>query len=78
LVLSEGLLRRERVLTSLPGGGERGGQAWVQPPSVVVLNASDLAGLRREAPQIPLPPVDLIQDGGLRRLRVVGEDEEWN
>jgi hypothetical protein len=50
----------------------------VQPPSVVVLNASDLAGLRREAPQIPLPPVDLIQDGGLRRLRVVGEDEEWN
>jgi hypothetical protein len=45
----------------------------VQAPSVVVLNASDLMGARRE-PQIPMPPVELIQDGGLRRLRVVGED----
>jgi hypothetical protein len=73
------LLRRERVLGSLPDGAERGGgylqgQASVQPPSVVVLNASDLVGGRREAPQIPLPPVDMIQDGGMRRLRVVGED----
>jgi len=71
------LLRRERVLGSLQGGGERGGQALAPPPSVVVLNASDLVGARREAPQIPLPPVDLIQDGGMRRLRVIGEDE-WN
>jgi hypothetical protein len=72
------LLRRERLLTAQSGGVERGGQALVQPPSVVVLNASDLAGARREAPQIPLPPVDLLQDGGLHRLRVVGEDEEWS
>jgi hypothetical protein len=77
------LLRRERVLSSLQGGAERGGaylgaQPPVQPPSVVVLNASDLAGARRELPQIPMPPVGLVQDGGLRRLRVVGEDEEWN
>ena len=76
------LLRRERVLTSLQGGADAGeaqlrGQAPVQPPSVVVLNASDLMGARREAPQIPMPPVDLLQDGGLRRLRVVGESE-WN
>ena len=76
------LLRRERMLTGLAGRAEswgstgRGG-APVQAPSVVVLNASDLAGVRREAPQIPMPPVELIQDGGLRRLRVVGEDEEW-
>ena len=76
------LLRRERMLTGLAGGAEswgstgRGG-APVQAPSVVVLNASDLAGVRREAPQIPMPPVELIQDGGLRRLRVVGE-EQWN
>ena len=77
------LLRRERMLTGLASGAEswgstgRGG-APVQAPSVVVLNASDLVGGRREAAQIPMPPVDLIQDGGLRRLRVVGEDEEWS
>jgi len=72
------LLRRERALTSLSGGAEHGGPVLAQPPSVVVLNASDLAGVRREAPQIPMPPVELIQDGGLRRLRVVGEDEKWS
>jgi hypothetical protein len=76
------LLRRERTLTSLQGGAERGGylgsQQPVQPPSVVVLNASDLAGVRREAPPVPLPPVGLVQDGGLRRLRVVGQDEDWS
>jgi len=77
------LLRRERVLTGLQGGADSGGSslrsgAPVQTPSVVVLNASDLVGGRREAAQIPMPPVELIQDGGLRRLRVVGEDEEWS
>ena len=70
-------------MSSLQGGAERGGaylgtQAPVQPPSVVVLNASDLVGARREAPHIPMPPVGLVQDGGLRRLRVVGEDAEWD
>jgi hypothetical protein len=77
------LLRRERAMTSLPGGSERetgylGAQRPAQPPSVVVLNASDLAGMRRETPPLPLPPVGLVQDGGMRRLRVVGEDEEWD
>jgi hypothetical protein len=77
------LLRRERGLnSSLTGGAERSGylgaQPPAQPPSVVVLNAGDLAGSRREAPPVPLPPVGLVQDGGLRRLRVVGDDEEWN
>lgn len=76
------LLRRERALTSLQGGPERSGYLGAQspapPPSVVVLNASDLAGARREAPPVPLPPVGVMQDGGLRRLRVVGDDEEWN
>ncbi len=75
------LLRRERTLTSLPGSTERSGylanQQPVQPPSVVVLNASDLAGMRRDPPPVPLPPVGLVPDGGLRRLHVVGEDEEW-
>jgi hypothetical protein len=74
------LLRRERAMP-LAGGAERGGPAFgmqAQPPSVVVLNASDLMGARQEAPQIPMPPVGLVQDGGLRRLRVVGDDEEWS
>jgi hypothetical protein len=73
------LLRRERAQTTLTGGLEQRGPVLAQPPpSVVVLNASDLAGAGRGAPQIPLPPVDLLQDGGLRRLRVVGEDAEWD
>jgi hypothetical protein len=73
------LLRRERTMMSLGGGAERGSPALgaqPAPPSVVVLNASDLMGGRQAAP-IPMPPIGLVQDGGLRRLRVVGEDEEW-
>jgi hypothetical protein len=74
------LLRRERAMTPLPGSAERAAPAlgMQAPPSVVVLNASDLMGARQGAPQIPMPPVGLVQDGGLRRLRVVGEDEEWS
>jgi hypothetical protein len=77
------LLRRERAMTSLPGRPERetgylGAQPPAQPPSVVVLNAGDLAGMRRDTRSVPLPPVGLMQDGGMRRLRVVGEDEEWD
>jgi hypothetical protein len=76
------LLRRERALMSIQGPPERNGylgaQAPAQPPSVVVLNAGDLAGLRREPQPVPLPPVGMVPDGGLRRLRVVGQDEDWS
>ncbi len=26
---------------------------------------------------LPQPPVELLQDAGLRRLRVVGDEDEW-
>jgi hypothetical protein len=26
---------------------------------------------------VPLPPMELAPDGGLRRMRVVGNDDEW-
>lgn len=52
-------------------------QQLPQPP-VIVLNPADLLGQRKEQqPYLPLPPPEFTQDGGLRRLRVVGDEEEW-
>lgn len=81
-ILLLALLRRERAFSPLQGG-DRAGSSYLpasaqsQPPNVVVLNTSDLLGTRREPPQIPVPPIELVQDGGLRRLRVVGDEDEW-
>jgi hypothetical protein len=72
------LLRRERAgawrteppATSAP---------QLPPPNVIVLNPADLLGPRREPPYAPQPPPELsMADGGLRRLRIVGNDDEWN
>ncbi len=75
------LLRRERVFSSLRSGPESTGnylpgQAQSQPPNVIVLNTSDLLAGRRQQAYIP-PPVEMVQDAGLRRLRVVGDEDEW-
>lgn len=71
------LLRRERTTwrsepppqpTPLPA----------QPTNVIVLDPAQLWGQRAsQAPYVPLPPPDFGQDGGMRRLRVVGADDEW-
>lgn len=72
------LLRRERV------GGWRpepptSQPAQLQSPNVIVLNPADLMGQRREQPYVPLPPPELgATDGGMRRLRIIGSDDEWN
>ena len=48
-------------------------------PNVIVLNPADLLGARRELPYVPQPPPELsAADGGLRRLRIVGDDDDWN
>ncbi|PKO21842.1 MAG: hypothetical protein CVU38_12690 [Chloroflexi bacterium HGW-Chloroflexi-1] len=49
----------------------------LQQPNVIVLNPADLLGGRKDQPYVPLPPPELSLDGGMRRLRVVGDDEEW-
>jgi hypothetical protein len=72
------LLRRERA------------SAWRQDPpaapppqlpspNVIVLNPADLLGQRRDLPFVPLPPPEQsAADGGMRRLRIIGSDEEWS
>lgn len=49
-----------------------------QPPNLIVLNPADLLGQRRDAPYLPPLPDGYAQEGGLRRLRVIGDDEEWD
>jgi hypothetical protein len=49
-----------------------------QPPNIIVLNPADLVGQRNgQAGYLPQPPAELLQDAGLRRLRVVGSEDEW-
>ncbi len=48
-----------------------------QQPPVIILNPNDLARYNGQNPYVPLPPPQLMDDGGLRRLRVVGDDD-WN
>jgi len=72
------LLRRERVGAWRP---EPPAPAAPQfpAPHLIVLNPADLLGARREAPYVPLPPPELsAADGGMRRLRIVGDDENWS
>lgn len=51
--------------------------ALPQQPNVIVLDPSQFAG-RNPQFQMPLPPTEHASDGGMRRLRVVGSDDEWN
>lgn len=47
-------------------------------PNIIVLNPAELLGQRAgQPPYIPPPTLELQQEAGLRRLRVVGDDEDW-
>ena len=49
-----------------------------QQPNIIVLNPGDMLGQRNgQSAYLPQPPVELLQDAGLRRLRVVGDEDEW-
>jgi hypothetical protein len=48
----------------------------LQQPNIIVLNPADLLGQRGQQPMMPLLPPQYASDGGLRRLRVVGDEEE--
>jgi hypothetical protein len=89
-VLLVALLRRERGGSGRPEPMP-GPQHQVQPfnpygqmpygqmqqPAVIVINPGDLMNRQMGQQYTPLPPPDMMQDGGLRKLRVVGNDDEW-
>ncbi len=49
-----------------------------QQPNFIVLDPAQFAGMRNAQMQTPLPPPEYQPDGGMRRLRVVGSDDDWN
>ena len=63
-----------------PAQAAQAAYAWPpQPqPNIIVLNPGDLLGQRTgQSAYLPQPPAELLQDAGLRRLRVVGDEDEW-
>ena len=71
------LLRRERA-GAWRGEPPASPAQQLQSPNVIVLNPADLLGQRREQPYVPLPPPEMNADGGMRRLRIIGSDDEWS
>ena len=69
------LLRKERSTAAWPPELPPGYQ---QQPNVIVVNPGDLGSGRNGQTHVPLPPPELQFDGGMRRLRVVGDDDEWS
>jgi hypothetical protein len=76
------LLRRERQTFRQEPPRDMGygpyPPALPQQPNVILLDPSQLQGMRNAQMQTPLPPPEYAPDGGMRRLRVVGSDDEWN
>ena len=74
------LLRKERA-TYRPDMGRDGMYPPALPqqqPNVIVLDPSQFGAGKNAQYQTPLPPPEFTPDGGMRRLRVVGSEEEWN
>ena len=79
-VLLVALLRRERRSwhSDQPMPPVQPYPQMPQPP-VIVLNPGDLLGQQANQQQfLPLPPPEFSQDGGMRKLRVVGDENEWS
>jgi hypothetical protein len=79
-VLIVALLRRERRVwhNEQPQMAPPPSYPQFQQP-VIVLNPAQLLGASGSQQQyMPLPPTEFAQDAGLRRLRVVGDDDEWS
>ncbi len=50
-----------------------------QQPNFIVLDPAQLMAQRNlQQPQPVMPPPMLSQDAGMRRLRVVGAEDDWN
>lgn len=75
------LMRRQRA-DERTGWRAEAGPAYPQlpQPPVIVVNPGQWMGQTGGQQQyVPLPPPQMAMDGGLRRLRVVGgDDEAWS
>lgn len=73
--------QREVAWRPEPAQTEQHMRALAQPaqPNIIVLNPADFVGQRgAPPPYIPQPTLELTQDAGMRRLRVVGDDDDWS
>lgn len=73
--------QREAAWRPEPTPAEQHMRSLPQPtqPNIIVLNPADFMGQRgNPPPYIPPPTLELTQDAGLRRLRVVGDDDDWS
>ncbi len=78
-ILMVALLRRSRGAGFAPEPTSPPASApQLQQPNFIMLSP-DMFGRQAQQPYLPLPPAeyDVSQDGGLRRLRVVGGDDDW-
>ncbi len=76
-VLIVALLRRERrAWHEQPQMPPSSSYPQLQQP-VIMLNPAMFGQAGNQQQYVPLPPPEFTQDGGLRRLRVVGDDDEW-
>jgi hypothetical protein len=48
-----------------------------QQPTIVILDPAQWANQRNPQPQLPMPPLDIRPDAGMRRLRIVGNETDW-
>jgi len=81
-ILLVALAQRGRAQRAAGGRLEPAQAAYALPPqqqpNIIVLNPGDVLGQRNgQSAYLPQPPAELLQDAGLRRLRVVGDEDEW-
>lgn len=72
------LLRKERATYRPEPGREQLYPPALPQQNVIVLDPSQFGAGKNAQYQTPLPPPEFSPDGGMRRLRVVGSEEEWN
>jgi hypothetical protein len=82
-LLLAALLRRERNAyrgEALEPPRQHAAYPQLQPPNIIVLDPSQFGQRQAQSltGHVPLPPVQLDQDAGLRRLRVIGNENDWD
>jgi hypothetical protein len=73
-VLLVALIRREHPAWHQEPPSTQGAYPQMPQPPIIMLNPADLVQRGAQQNYTPLPPPQFADDGGLRRLRVVGDD----
>lgn len=72
------LLRRERGAYRNEPPPEAYRRELPAAPNIIVIDPAQLGRTGGQAyPQVPMPPPEYLQEAGMRRLRVVGADNDW-